>query len=100
MVSCRDLKQCRLGYVLILQAVRAMRSLGIYVGKLVLTKNVAAMGKINFTLRLSHKNSDCHGFKNPHGLQVGYAGVRVRVGFLQPSPYPYPWCGLAGYPAS
>jgi len=44
--------------------------------------------------------SDCHRFKNPRGLWVGYAGVRVRVGFLQPSPYPYPWCRLAGYPAS
>ena len=58
MVSCRDSKQRRLGYVSILQAARAMRSLGIYVGKLVLTKNVAAMGKINFTLRLSHKNDN------------------------------------------
>jgi hypothetical protein len=28
--------------------------------------------------------SDCHGFQNPHGLQVGYAGVRVQVGFQNP----------------
>ena len=39
---------------------------------------------------------DCQGFWNPCGLRVGYAGVGVRVGFFQPSPYPYPWCGFAG----
>jgi len=38
--------------------------------------------------------SDCHGFQNSCGLRVGYAGVRVRVGFIWPSPYPYPQCGL------
>ena len=31
---------------------------------------------------------------------VGYTGVRVRVGFLQPSSYPYPWHGLVVYPPS
>ena len=38
--------------------------------------------------------SDCHGFWNPCGLWVGYARVQVQVGFIWPSPYPYPWCGL------
>jgi len=45
-------------------------------------------------------SSDCHGFWNPCGLQVGYAGVRVWVSFLRPSPYPYPRRGLAVYPPS
>jgi len=44
--------------------------------------------------------SDCQGFQNPCGLRVGYAGVRVRVGFIRPSLHPYPCRGLAGYPPS
>jgi len=34
--------------------------------------------------------SDCHGFRKPAGLRVGYTRVRVWVSILQPSPYPYP----------
>jgi len=45
-------------------------------------------------------SSDCHGFWNPCGLQVGYTGVRVWVSFLQPSLYLYPRRGLAVYPPS
>jgi hypothetical protein len=38
------------------------------------------------------------GFETRAGC--GYAGVGVRVGLCQPSAYPDPWCGLAGYPPS
>ena len=41
--------------------------------------------------------SDCHRFSKPAGLQVGYIWVRVWVGVLQPSPYPYPQHGLEGF---
>ena len=41
---------------------------------------------------------DCHGFVNPHGFWVGYAGGRVRVGFCQPSLNPYPQGGFTGNP--
>src|SRR5271163_2198888 len=39
--------------------------------------------------------SDDHGFENPRGFRVGYAGVRVRVSLCQPSTYPYPHGGLS-----
>src|SRR5271168_2450981 len=39
--------------------------------------------------------SDCHGFVNPCGFRVGYAGVRVWVSICQPSAYPYPHGGLS-----
>jgi len=38
------------------------------------------------------------GLSDCHGLRVGYAGVRVRVGLIRPSPYPYPWRGFRGLP--
>lgn len=41
--------------------------------------------------------SDCHGFQNPCGLRVGSAGVRVQVGIIQPSLYPYPWARVGGF---
>src|SRR5271168_1066125 len=44
---------------------------------------------------LSTGSSDCHGFVNPCGFRVGYAGVRVWVSIRQPSAYPYPHGGLS-----
>jgi len=41
-------------------------------------------------LHISPSISDCQGFWNPCGLRVGYAGVGVWVGHLQPLVYPYP----------
>jgi hypothetical protein len=38
--------------------------------------------------------SDCHGLRNPCGLRVGLARVRVRVGNFQPLAYPDPCHGL------
>ena len=40
------------------------------------------------------------GLRNPWVSAAGWPGVRVRVGFIQPSPNPYPPNGLTGYPAS
>ena len=39
--------------------------------------------------------SDCRGLRNPCGLRVGSARVRVRVGCRQPLAYPDPDQGLA-----
>ena len=36
------------------------------------------------------KSREFHGFRNPWGLRVGYAGVRVRVANFVPSQNPYP----------
>jgi len=45
-------------------------------------------GKMRVAAFAAH--SDCHGFRKPAGLRVGYTRVRVWVSILQPSPYPYP----------
>jgi hypothetical protein len=37
---------------------------------------------------------DYHGFGNPRGLRVGYAGVGVGVAKAVPWQNPYPQCGL------
>ena len=42
-----------------------------------------------------------HGFRNPQGSRVGYAGVRVRVAKFVPSQNPYPQdagSGIGGFP--
>jgi len=38
------------------------------------------------------------GLRNPRVSAAGLPGVRVRVGFIQPSPNPYPQRRLAGWP--
>ena len=41
-----------------------------------------------------------HGFRNPRGLRVGYAGVRVRVANFVPSQNPYPQLTGTGFHGS
>ena len=57
---------------------------------------VSTIHKANPPKIFEHTHSDWQGSQNPHGLQVGYRRVGVRVGFCQPSTSPYPQAGLMG----